>query len=71
MTRARQRHCPRRCSSSRDHRGHASRYRLCARGGGWMLAVATGYSVTDLETAGADVALPDLKDTARVLELLR
>lgn len=45
----------------------------CARAiGARVIAVATGmYSVADLEQAGADLALPDLSDTNRVLELLR
>ena len=45
----------------------------CARAiGARVIAVATGmYSVADLEQAGADLTLPDLSDTSRVLELLR
>ena len=45
----------------------------CARAiGARVLAVATGmYSVADLEEAGANVALPDLSDIGRVIELLR
>ena len=40
--------------------------------GARILAVATGnYSVQSLTTAGADVVLPDLSDTSRVLEILR
>ena len=45
----------------------------CARAvGARVIAVATGmYSVADLELAGADLTLPDLSDTSRVIELLR
>ena len=40
--------------------------------GARCLAVATGnYGVDDLAAAGADVVLPDLADTGRVLELLK
>jgi phosphoglycolate phosphatase len=73
MTRARQRHLPAPVLERAVIIGDTPHDIACARAAGVrMLAVATGhYSVTDLETAGADVALPDLKDTARVLELLR
>ena len=45
----------------------------CAHAAGARaVAVATGgYSLAELEAAGADVALADLRDTARVLEVLR
>jgi phosphoglycolate phosphatase len=45
----------------------------CARAvGARAIAVATGsYAAAELEHAGADVVLPDLSDTTRVLELLR
>jgi phosphoglycolate phosphatase len=40
--------------------------------GARVLAVATGnYSVDELTAAGADVALPDLSDTDRVLDIIR
>lgn len=44
----------------------------CARvAGAKSIAVATGgYTLEQLKDAGADVALPDLSDTARVLSLL-
>lgn len=45
----------------------------CARAiGARAIAVATGsYSVADLKAAGADLALEDLADTGRVMELLQ
>lgn len=45
----------------------------CARAAGARaIAVATGnYSLDELATAGADVTLPDLRDTDRVLSMLR
>ncbi len=44
----------------------------CARvAGATSITVATGgYTVAQLQNAGADVALPDLSDTGRVLQLL-
>jgi len=44
----------------------------CARGSGLsVLGVATGrFSVDDLRRAGADEALPDLRDTRRVMSVL-
>jgi phosphoglycolate phosphatase len=44
----------------------------CARvAGATSITVATGgYTVAQLQDAGADVALPDLSDTGRVLQLL-
>lgn len=44
----------------------------CARAGGaWCLAVATGgFSVAELQAAGADMVSPNLADTEEVLKLL-
>lgn len=53
--------------------GDTPRDLACARAGGARcLLVATGrFAIEELEEAGADVVLPDLTDTGRVLELLR
>jgi len=73
MIRARQRQLPARALERAVVIGDTPHDVACARAAGVrMLAVATGhYSVADLEAAGADVALPDLTDTDRVLEILR
>ncbi len=73
MSRARQRQLPAKVLERAVVIGDTPHDIACARAAGVrMLGVATGhYSVADLETAGADQVLPDLTDTARVLEMLR
>jgi phosphoglycolate phosphatase-like HAD superfamily hydrolase len=73
MIRARQRQLPPQALERAVVIGDTPHDIACARAAGVrMLAVATGhYSVADLEAAGADVTLPDLTDTDRVVEMLR
>ena len=73
MTRARQRCVPSAALERAVVLGDTPHDIACARAAGLrMLAVATGfYSVDELKAAGADVALPDLTETARVMEMLR
>ena len=73
MTRARQRCVPSAALERAVVIGDTPHDIACARAAGLrMLAVATGfYSVDELKAAGADVALPDLTETARVMEMLR
>ena len=73
MTRARERRVPSRALERAVVIGDTPHDIACARAAGVrILAVATGfYSVDELIASGADVALPDLTDTACVLEILR
>lgn len=73
MRRARQRTVPQTALDRAVVVGDTPQDIECARAiGARVIAVATGmYSVGDLEQAGADLALPDLSDTGRVLESLR
>ena len=73
MTRARERRVPSHALERAVVIGDTPHDIACARAAGVrILAVATGfYSVDELSASGADVALPDLTDTACVLEILR
>ena len=73
MTRARERRVPSAALQRAVVIGDTPHDIACAKAAGVrMLAVATGfYSVDELTAAGADVAVPDLTDTTRVLEMLR
>ena len=73
MTRAAERRVPEAARARTVIVGDTPHDIACARAiGARVIAVATGmYSVADLEEAGADLALPDLTDTGRVIELLK
>lgn len=73
MRRAEQRQIPQKARSRTVIVGDTPHDIACARAiGARVVAVATGmYSVAELETAGAELALHDLTDTARVIELLK
>ena len=73
MRRAEERRIPDQARSRTVIVGDTPQDIACARAiGARVIAVATGmYSVADLEEAGADLALHDLSDTLRVIEMLR
>jgi phosphoglycolate phosphatase-like HAD superfamily hydrolase len=73
MTRAEERQVPAAARARAVVVGDTPHDIACARAAGARaVAVATGsYSEHELAAAGADVALPDLRDTERVLAMLR